>query len=83
MKGIKVKLALVILSASLLCTACGEPFHAVFGTDDLEVYGVSISNDTYGKYEYLVTDGTGYGFRLRTDSRYSIGDKLEIIIKAP
>ena len=71
-------LSLLIL---LLVAGC-KPVHKVHGTDFMRVYEVEEVNDAkYGKYRYSITDGTGKGWQLRTDSKFEIGDQLEIIKK--
>jgi len=81
-----MKIKVLILSLILLLAGCNKPNHAprhkVLGTDSMKVYSAfEVNNPVYGKYEYWITDGTGQGWLLMTDSQFQIGDRLEITKK--
>ncbi len=72
-----------ILATTLFgCGGGGTPFHKVLGTDNLKVYHVSTTDSKYGKFEYWITDGTGAGWTLKTDTIYKLGDKLIITVQS-
>lgn len=81
-----MKIKVLILSLVLLLTGCDisnhPPIHKVLGTDSMKVYSAfEVNNPVYGKYEYWVTDGTGKGWVLITDSEFQVGDRLQITKK--
>lgn len=82
MKNLKRTTMALSALIALLCVAGCKPAHKVYGTGLLKVYEVEEVNDAkYGKYRYSITDGTGQGWQLKTDSKFEVGDQLEIVKK--
>lgn len=82
MKNLKRGTFALSILIALLCVYGCKPAHKVYGTDLLKVYEAEEVNDAkYGKYRYSITDGTGKGWQLKTDSKFEIGDHLEIVKK--
>ena len=82
MKNYKIKAIASSIFIALLCLTACNPYHKVLGTDTMKVYEVEEVNDSkYGKYRYNITDGTEKGWQLKTDSKFEVGDYLEIVKK--
>lgn len=74
-----ITVVLVICGAAVLA-GCG-PVHTVVDTASLKVYGAKVKDADNHKYEYAVTDNSGYGWRLLSNKKLNIGDEVEIVVK--
>ena len=85
MSKIKKGMLTLLAAVTLLGLAGCKPAHKVYGTEVLKVYEVSETEgsmqDKHGKYRYSITDGSGMGWQLVTDSEFNLGDRLEITVK--
>lgn len=74
-KTMKKMLLIPVLFVVLFIAGCDAPFHTVIESSDMKVYHVE---EQYGKYEMWITDASGQGWVLVSDTKYNVGDRVKI-----
>lgn len=82
-----MKKTLLAVAALTALTACNQgPAHVVIEAGPMVVYHAEARDSSSAgskykqKYEYWVTDDSKNGWRLLSDKKFNVGDKIEVAL---